>query len=93
MKRIDLTLLGGPADGFRLNSPDCLALTLPLIPQVTIGGDATCPSWMPCKADQAAEAGATVCQATYVRTATRDREGLVIYIWPGTEELLLAPAE
>ena len=87
-KRIHLSLLGGPADGFCLNSPDCAALSLPLIP----GGDPTQQSWIPAKADQAAEAGATVCQATYVRTAARDREGLVIFCWPGTEELLMSPA-
>lgn len=87
MKRIHLTLLGGPADGFCLNAPDCPALSLPLIP----GGNPTEPSWIPAKADQAAEAG-TVCQATYVRTAARDREGLVIFAWPGTEEVLMSPA-
>ena len=87
-KRIHLTLLGGPADGFCLNSPDCAALSLPLIP----GGDPTYQNWIPAKADQAAEAGATVCQATYVRTAARDREGLVVFAWPGTEELLMSPA-
>jgi len=90
-KRIHLTLLGGPADGFCLNSPDCAALSLPLIP----GGNPTQPNWIPAKSDQvadAAEAGVTVCEATYVRTAARDREGLVIFAWPGTEEVLMSPA-